>query len=129
MGNQSNWRNAVEDTGEVSIHAVADYLGRDANDVKAFCDRQHGSRYVGGVSQYLVWREDAEELERLTTPTIVRGIEYGQHAASGKWWARCHSPRLGNMEQWGQTHEEALENLRKFATQVNGERWPELKES
>ena len=60
-----DWRDAIEPTGEVSIKAVADSLGISDNDIRTFVKNEgHGSRYVGGTSHSLIWKEDAEKLEQ-----------------------------------------------------------------
>ena len=60
-----DWRKNIERNGEVSIIVVADSLGMSDNDVLAFANKHHGARFVGGTSVYLIWKEDAEEIERL----------------------------------------------------------------
>lgn len=62
-----DWRDYIEkNTGEVSSLIVADSLGIDHAEVMNFvCQTgKHSARFVGGCSRWLIWKEDAEELER-----------------------------------------------------------------
>ena len=68
-----DWRDSVEHTGEVSIVVVAESTGTSEESIRCFVSNRnksyfayegHGSRYVGGTSKSLIWREDAEEIER-----------------------------------------------------------------
>lgn len=59
-----NWRDSVESTGEVSAVTVAESIGISVDDVLAQAEIGHGARYVGGISKYLIWREDAERIEK-----------------------------------------------------------------
>ena len=69
-----NWRDNVELTGEVSIKVVSASLGIDANDVQKFAKNEgHGVRYVGGVSHTLIWKEDAEEIEKRLESSRQKG--------------------------------------------------------
>jgi len=68
-----DWKDRVEHTGEVSILVVAESTGVTVQNIRDFVNNNHerysaykghGSRYVGGTSESLIWREDAEEIER-----------------------------------------------------------------
>lgn len=60
-----DWRDYIEPTGEVSVKTVADALGISDNDVLSYARNEgHGARYVGGTSHTLIWKEDAEEIEK-----------------------------------------------------------------
>ena len=62
-----DWRRSIENTGEVSASAVSQSLNLDLYQVLDFANHEgHGSRYVGGTSHSLIWKEDAEEIERRT---------------------------------------------------------------
>ena len=59
------WQDYIEETGEVSIMAVAESLDLSLEAILNHVSSLHGARYVGGTSQYLIWKEDAESLGRL----------------------------------------------------------------
>lgn len=60
-----DWRDCIEkNTGEVATVTVAASLGIKESDILWFVRNKHGARYVGGTSRFLIWKEDAEELER-----------------------------------------------------------------
>jgi len=66
------------------------------------------------------------EAKRLRTPVVVSVPRTGQHHTTQTWWARCYSSRLGYMEQWGKTEDEAIQSLKKFVS-INGkpcDLWP-----
>jgi hypothetical protein len=64
--------------------------------------------------------------EDVCAGVLVRDIKTGRHNSTTKWFAECYSPRLGVMEQWGNTEIDALKRLREFVVNVQGDKWPEI---
>jgi hypothetical protein len=65
-------------------------------------------------------------VEDVCAGVLVRDIKTGRHNSTTKWFAECYSPRLGVMEQWGNTEIDALKRLREFVVNVQGDKWPEI---
>jgi len=61
---------------------------------------------------------------KITKKTVSK-IGTGHFKPTNKWWARCYSPRLGWMVQWGINKEDALNKLKKFVVCIQKEKWPQ----
>ena len=59
------WQDCIESTGEVPATVVSDQYGIDLELVLAHAADGHGARFVGGTSKYLIWKEDAQQIDHL----------------------------------------------------------------